>query len=233
MPKGRIIAKKISYDERIKGLSLEATLLYTWCIPHLDIEGRMYAEASIVKGTIVPFIRELTEERIKECLKEMNDKGLILLYGKEMPYAEFNGFFKNQRLDRTKEAASTIPGPDQFGVKSRVTPEQLQSNSATSKVNTSISLSILSTSKEIIHDFNTVYDSNYKIPPTAEIGKLIANRLKEGFKLEDFKKVHRNMKAEWSNDEKMCSYLRPQTLYTGKFESYLNRREKKKFIWEK
>lgn len=47
-------------------------------------------------------------------------------------------------------------------------------------------------------------------------------RLKEGYSLEDFKKVIDIKTAKWNNDPKMKDYLRPETLFGSKFESYLN-----------
>ena len=46
-------------------------------------------------------------------------------------------------------------------------------------------------------------------------------RLKEGFTLEDFKAVIDHKKAQWYTDPKMSPFLRPQTLFGTKFESYL------------
>jgi len=40
--------------------------------------------------------------------------------------------------------------------------------------------------------------------------------------LQDFKTVIDNKCAQWLKDEKMISYLRPETLFGTKFESYLN-----------
>ena len=49
----------------------------------------------------------------------------------------------------------------------------------------------------------------------------IKTRLKEGFTLEDFKEVIDKKCLEWLNDKKMNCYLRPETLFGSKFESYL------------
>jgi hypothetical protein len=45
--------------------------------------------------------------------------------------------------------------------------------------------------------------------------------MNEGFTVGDFKKVIDNKTAEWL-DTKMEQYLRPETLFGTKFESYLN-----------
>ena len=50
----------------------------------------------------------------------------------------------------------------------------------------------------------------------------ITARLKEGFTVEDFKKVIDNKVAAWGHSEKMAPYLRPETLFSTKFETYLN-----------
>lgn len=73
----------------------------------------------------------------------------------------------------------------------------------------------------IINDLNEVLRSNYKMG-TKITQELIRTRLKEGFTLDDFKTVHRNMAKRWGPDNKMREFLRPITLYSQKFESYLN-----------
>ncbi len=75
----------------------------------------------------------------------------------------------------------------------------------------------------IINHFNEIFKKDYKtILISTAIRKLISARLKEGFTLEDFKHVHLAMYAQWHKDETMARHMRPHTLYTGKFESYLN-----------
>lgn len=46
-------------------------------------------------------------------------------------------------------------------------------------------------------------------------------RLNEGYKPEDFKTVIDSKVAEWGNDAGQKKYLRPETLFGGKFEGYL------------
>lgn len=52
--------------------------------------------------------------------------------------------------------------------------------------------------------------------------KQIIARLKEGYTVEEFKQVIDNKCREWKHDEKMQMYLRPETLFSTKFETYLN-----------
>ncbi len=74
---------------------------------------------------------------------------------------------------------------------------------------------------EIVQDLNQVVGKQFK-PDSKETRGHIKARWAEGFRLEDFKTVHRNKAAKWLCDSKMSDFLRPETLYSKKFESYLN-----------
>lgn len=74
----------------------------------------------------------------------------------------------------------------------------------------------------IIVDFlNKKAGTKYKFT-SQKTKALINKRLAEGFTIDDFKKVVENKCAEWINNPKMEQYLRPETLFGTKFESYLN-----------
>ncbi|MFQ6942761.1 MAG: conserved phage C-terminal domain-containing protein [Collinsella intestinalis] len=49
---------------------------------------------------------------------------------------------------------------------------------------------------------------------------LIRARWAEGYRLEDFEAVVEEKAAQWSGDAKMRAYLRPETLFSPKFEGY-------------
>ena len=80
---------------------------------------------------------------------------------------------------------------------------------------------------EIITYLNNQTNSNYKSSST-KTRELIKARFNEGFQLEDFIKVIDIKTAEWKNDPIWCNYLRPETLFGLKFESYLNQKIGKK-----
>ncbi|HEL2056160.1 TPA: phage replisome organizer N-terminal domain-containing protein [Streptococcus suis] len=53
--------------------------------------------------------------------------------------------------------------------------------------------------------------------------KFIQARYKDGYTLEDFKKVIDTKVAQWKNNTEMAKYLRPKTLFSpSNFDSYLN-----------
>ena len=75
--------------------------------------------------------------------------------------------------------------------------------------------------EEIINYLNRVCHTNYKT--TGKKTKdLIRVRMNEGFSIDDFKQVIDTKSTKWLNDKEMSLYLRPETLFSNKFEGYLN-----------
>lgn len=79
--------------------------------------------------------------------------------------------------------------------------------------------------KKIIDYLNEVANKKYR-HTTAKTKALIKARSNEGFTLDDFKKVIDVKNDEWKDDEKMQKFIRPETLFGTKFESYLNQQSK-------
>ena len=75
--------------------------------------------------------------------------------------------------------------------------------------------------KEIVDYLNQNTGSKYR-SSGAKTKKLIKSRFNEGFSLDDFKQVIDIKSAQWLKDQKMNKFLRPETLFGSKFESYLN-----------
>lgn len=60
--------------------------------------------------------------------------------------------------------------------------------------------------------------------------KNISARLKDGFQVSDFNLVIDTKVKEWVDDQKMCKYLNPETLFGNKFEKYLNEVPKRNIL---
>lgn len=73
----------------------------------------------------------------------------------------------------------------------------------------------------IVEYLNSKTNKNFKSTSKAT-QNIINARINEGFTIDDFKKVIDHKTTSWINDVKMSEYLRPQTLFGTKFESYLN-----------
>ena len=80
--------------------------------------------------------------------------------------------------------------------------------------------------KTIIDYLNEKTNKHFKAT-TNKTKSVIKARLNEGFTLDDFKKVIDNKTTEWLNDRKMNKFLRPETLFSNKFEGYLNETPKR------
>lgn len=74
--------------------------------------------------------------------------------------------------------------------------------------------------KNIVDFLNSTCETNYRETSQKTQG-LIKSRLNEGYTIDDFKTVISKKAKEWKGTE-MEKYLRPETLFGTKFESYLN-----------
>lgn len=88
--------------------------------------------------------------------------------------------------------------------------------------------SLVSSSNKIIIPYQAIVDylnirtgSHYKAS-SKKTRDLIKARFNEGFTFEDFQAVIDKKSMEWIKDKNMNKYLRPETLFGTKFESYLN-----------
>jgi len=79
--------------------------------------------------------------------------------------------------------------------------------------------------KSIIDYLNFKLNTNYK--HTSKKNRcLIHARWDEGYREEDFKYVIDVKMQDWFNDEKFKKFLRPETLFSTKFEGYRNQKPK-------
>ena len=73
---------------------------------------------------------------------------------------------------------------------------------------------------KIISLLNEVTGCGFQ-PTTKAYRTLIKARWSEGHRFAQFEAVIRFKASQWKTDSKMCEYLRPQTLFSGKFDGYL------------
>ena len=80
--------------------------------------------------------------------------------------------------------------------------------------------------EEIISYLNQMANTSYRAS-TRKTKDLIKARFNDGFTVDDFYTVIQKKTVEWMNTD-MAKYLRPETLFGTKFESYLNQQSGKK-----
>lgn len=66
---------------------------------------------------------------------------------------------------------------------------------------------------------------NEKTGKSFRTAKGLSTRFTEGYTVDDAKKVIDIKCAEWLHDPKMKTFLRPDTLFSGKFDGYLNQEQ--------
>ncbi len=118
-----MLKKRISKSKKFALLKTNnARLLYLMIYPHLDVEGRLEADADLIKGTVLPLM-SITRAKIKEYLEDLHKVGLIILYLHNgdllLEYTRFSDF---QMLRKDREADSDIPAPTELQYNSRSTP---------------------------------------------------------------------------------------------------------------
>ncbi len=112
MARGRMLNATVATDKRLAELSLESELLFIKTLPHLDRDGLIIGDASVLWAQVCPRRPELlaiTEEAIVQWI----DAGLVVAYETDNGRALwFVNFAKNQagfRYDREPESTIACP----------------------------------------------------------------------------------------------------------------------------
>lgn len=213
------------FKEPYKKLSNNAKIMYALLYNRLDLslESKWHDRNGKVfmYFTTAEFCEELgcSEKTVTKIKKELVTSGLL----------------KEERQGLTKPNRLYILGP-KIVQQTILEPEKLPSRTVenttldTQEVQT-IKTDIIKTDidnnnnklsicKEVISYLNLKAKKNFKVD-TASHQKFIKARLKEGYVLEDFKKVVDIMVAKWEGTE-YEQYLQPQTLFGNKMDNYLN-----------
>ena len=119
MARGRMINKKVSNSKRVNDMPLQAQLLFTWLIPHLDCNGCFYGSAQMIKSLVIPR-KNWSKKLVEKCLTIMenskNNEGtpLICRYTvNSESYLIMPGFASEQtglRYDKEKPEFPTFDG---------------------------------------------------------------------------------------------------------------------------
>ena len=209
----RIIKEDIRTDKKVNELSDFEFRLWAYLITYVDDFGRGSADTAILKGFVFPLRKAATEKSIGDALSTLERIGLVNLYevGGE-PYLYFPKWGKHQRI-QTKQ--SKFPEPPSSTVSHGESP--LESNPIQYE---SESNNMSELYGRIIAYLNKKTGKHFKVGE--EVKRLIKARFNAGASEEDFYTVIDNKCAKWLNDPKMNEYLRPITLFSSKFDSYLN-----------
>lgn len=165
----------------------------------------------------------LTTQKVRTILKKFEKEGYIKFLtsgskGKEstLKLTIKQQLFNNNTTNKTEQLQQV----EDLG-NNNLTTNQQQSNNTTKKKekdnNNIYSL--------VIDYLNRKASTNYR-STTKNTQSFINARVREGYTVEDFKKVIDSKSKEWLNTD-FEKYLRPATLFGTKFENYLNEANKK------
>ena len=216
--------KPFIYDEKYKSLSNHAKLLYMLLFGRLELSiknGWHDRDGNVFQYyTNEQLMVDLnsSEKTIIKFKKELKDVGLLkeVRQGNNLP----NRIYISAVDGTVNSTVSELEILQSGTVNSTVSElEILQTNKTNNNEidNTNNKLLIC---KEVISYLNLKAKKNFKVD-TASHQKFIKARLKEGYVLEDFKKVVDIMVAKWKGTE-YEQYLQPQTLFGNKMDNYLN-----------
>ena len=212
------------FKEPYKKLSNNAKIMYALLYNRLDLslESKWHDRNGkiFMYFTTAEFCEELgcSEKTVTKIKKELVTSGLL----KE----ERQGLTKPNRLYilGPKIVKREPPEPEKIPsrtVENTALDTQEVQTIKTDTIKTDIdNNNKLSIYKEVISYLNLKAKKNFKVD-TASHQKFIKARLKEGYVLEDFKKVVDVMVAKWKGTE-YEQYLQPQTLFGNKMDNYLN-----------
>lgn len=122
--------------------------------------------------------------------------------------------------ENVKYGMDTVSGKEEYGINTNCM------DTTDTDYITDADNNILPEIKEIIQYLNDVCGTRYRYQ-TKGTQEHINARLKEGYTVDDFKTVIDKKFEEWHGTD-MEKFLRPETLFAGKFESYLNQKIVKK-----
>ena len=165
-------------------------------------------------------------DSVMNALKELESFGYLVRTKTTDEKGHFSGYDYNVYEEpQTGKPFTETPCSENpnTGKPNTENPQELNTNILNTK-STKTSIEINTNIKDIVCFLNQQADCRYKAD-TPKTVSLIKARMAEGFTVEDFKTVINHMVAEWKGTD-MEKFLRPETLFGTKFESYLNRKPK-------
>ena len=217
--------KPFIYDEKYKKLSNNAKLLYMLLFDRLELslkngwhdkDGNVFQYYT--NEQLMIDLNCNSNKTIIKIKKELKDAGLIteVRQGMNLPNRIYLGALNGSVESTFQEVQKVHHG----SVENTLSEVQKVHTIKTENTKTENNNNKLLICKEVISYLNLKAKKNFKVD-TASHQKFIKARLKEGYVLEDFKKVVDIMVAKWKGTD-YEQYLQPQTLFGNKMDNYLN-----------
>lgn len=217
-------------DEKIdfiESLPESDAILVIW-IKLLTLAGKCNANGFIFLTESIPYTYEMLAHRfrrplntVKLALKTLSELQMIY-FEKDSNYLKITNWEKHQNiagLEKIRE--QTRKRVARHRAKQALTGNVTCNATVTQSNATDIELDIDIDYRYIVEYLNDKAGTKYR-HTTKKTRDLIKARFNEKFTVKDFEKVIDIKVAEWKNDPKMSKFIRPETLFSNKFEGYLN-----------
>ena len=227
-----MVSSSLPNSKKMRKLKDDTTrlLFYILCV-RCDDDGKMDADPEDIRADYFGGRDKIKIQNVDFMLTELAMNDLIIYYEDKTTSVKMLAIPKWKKYNKiSKDRYQPSEIPCYSKEEHNMLPECLQNVNKMSHSIEESSIeesSIVSLSskhdipyEEIINDLNLKAKTNYKHNSVGS-KKLIKARWNDGFTLDNFKTVHTNMCKHWLNTE-MATYVRPDTLYTGKMDSYLN-----------
>ena len=217
--------KPFIYDEKYKTLSNNAKMLYMLLFDRLELslkngwhdkEGNVFQYYT--NEQLMIDLNCNSNKTIIKIKKELKDAGLMteVRQGMNLP----NRIYLDALNGSVESTFQEVQKVHNGSVENTLSEVQKVHTIKTENTKTENNNNIFLICQEVISYLNLKAKKNFKVD-TASHQKFIKARLKEGYVLEDFKKVVDIMVAKWKGTE-YEQYLQPQTLFGNKMDNYLN-----------
>ena len=217
--------KPFIYDEKYKSLSNNAKMLYMLLFDRLELslkngwhdkEGNVFQYYT--NEQLMIDLNCNSNNTIIKIKKELKDAGLMteVRQGMNLP----NRIYLDALNGSVESTFQEVQKVHLGSVENTLSEVQKVHTIKTENTKTENNNNKFLICQEVISYLNLKAKKNFKVD-TASHQKFIKARLKEGYVLEDFKKVVDIMVAKWKGTE-YEQYLQPQTLFGNKMDNYLN-----------
>lgn len=222
-------------DEKMKLIDSlpENDAIFRIWIYLLSLAGKTNDSGLVYLSNHIPYTEEMIASlcnrpisTVRLALKTFKDFGMIELFDDNLiaisnweKHQNIDGLEKIREQNRKRQQVFREKQSNVTITLRNATEEEKNKN----KNKNNILSSKLDDVKVIISYLNEKAGTQYRAT-SKKTQSLVNARFNETFTIDDFKRVIDIKVAEWGNDEKMSKFLRPETLFGPKFESYLNQK---------
>lgn len=247
MAQRRMFSKKITETDKFLEMPLSSQALYFHLSMGADDEGFIDRAKTIqrtigasdddmklliAKGFLIPFesgVVVIRHWRIHNYIQA--DRFQKTIHEKERNQLEYD----SSKTAQLKPLDECIQNVSKMDTQVRIGKDRLElgkniycrvsDETPTASNDEKERINLTAKTKEILDYLNNKLSANYK-STSKKTQSLVRARLNEGYTVDDFEKVIDVKCNEWLNTS-MSKYLRPETLFSNKFESYLNQQPEK------